>query len=74
MKKRVVQSLRSHLRALTHEDKAQLAADVSASPVYLYHIASGFRRASATLAIRLEKATFAKVTRTDVRPDIFGVL
>ncbi len=38
---------------------------------YLYLVAGGHRRASAELAKRIEQASSAKVTRHDLRPDIF---
>ncbi len=51
---------------------ATVAKGAECSPATLYMIALGHKPASAKLAGRIEQATFGKVTRHDLRPDIFG--
>lgn len=51
-----------------------LADALGSSPDYLWQIATGWngRQSSPKLAARIEEATGGKVTRADLRPDIFG--
>lgn len=51
---------------------AAMAADAECSAAVLYMIAKGFKRAGHKLAKSIETATAGKVTRYDLRPDIFG--
>jgi len=48
-----------------------LAEAVGASPKYLYQCAIGRRQPSAAMVVRLCKADH-RLTREDLRPDIFG--
>ncbi len=54
--------------------KQALAEKLGTDPNYLWQIANGWndRQASPKFAIRIEEATDGKVTRADLRPDIFG--
>jgi len=61
-----------HWGDLSAKAKRRLAAGVGNSPEYLRLVAYGHRRASADLAVRLEKATAGGVKRADLRPDIFS--
>jgi NAD(P)H-dependent flavin oxidoreductase YrpB (nitropropane dioxygenase family) len=65
--------LADHLRELDAPARARLARKVSraGSVGYLYLIAGGHRRPSAELAKKIEQATAGKVTRAELRPDIF---
>lgn len=47
-----------------------LADGVQTNAVYLRHIATGRRRPSGKLAIRIERATSGTVTCEDLRPDM----
>lgn len=57
---------------LTQIDPVALAKAAGTKPVYLSQLASGHRKASHKLAKRIEHASKGKVTRQDLRPDIFG--
>lgn len=49
-----------------------VAKGAECSPATLYMISLGHKQASAKLAGRIERATFGKVSRHELRPDIFG--
>lgn len=53
----------------THDGKA-LAKKVGKSPVYLRHIALGYRQAGETLALDIERETGELVTVAELRPDL----
>ena len=63
--------LSQHLRELDKDGREQLAARVDSSSGYLYLLAGGHRKASPTLARKIEEATGGAVTRHELRPDIF---
>lgn len=48
-----------------------LAGLVGTDPRYLWQIATGRRKASPRLALAIESATKRKVSRHDLRPDIY---
>ena len=52
------------------DDFIRIAEEVDTKPVWLYHIARGYRRTSAEMAIRIERATSGAVSRCDLRPDL----
>lgn len=51
-----------------------LADALGTSPDYLWQIATGWqgRKASPKLALAIEEATGGKVTRAELRPDLWG--
>lgn len=51
---------------------AAIAQRAECSAGTLYMIARGHKTASAKLSLRIEQATGGKVTRHDLRPDVFG--
>lgn len=53
-------------------DAYALADAAETTRIYLTHLAHGHSKASPKLAKRIEDATGGKVTRKDLRPDIFG--
>lgn len=57
---------------LKDADPVALAKAAKTKQVYLTHVARGYSKASYKLAIRIETATGGKVSRHDLRPDIFG--
>ena len=57
----------------THDGKA-LAAKVGANPVYLRHIALGYRNAGEKLSIAIERETGGLVTVAELRPDLAAEL
>ena len=52
--------------------RARLALAVSKSPDYLWQIGAGIRRASPKLAQAIHDATDGRVSRAEIRPDIWG--
>jgi len=46
----------------------EVAKEARCSPSYLYQIINGYRRPSATLALRIEEATGGAVTLRDLFP------
>jgi DNA-binding transcriptional regulator YdaS (Cro superfamily) len=52
--------------------KQELAARLGITPTWMGLLISGRRQCSAELAKRIEKATKGKVTRKDLRPDLFA--
>lgn len=52
--------------------RANLARSIESNPDYLWQIATGRRKASHTLARKIEVATAGEVTRFELRPDIYG--
>lgn len=52
--------------------RVKFAKAAGTKAVYLTHIANGHRKPSFKLTHRIEKATGGKVSRHDLRPDIFG--
>lgn len=50
----------------------RVAARAECSAATLYMIAKGHKNASAILSGKIEAATDGKVTRCDLRPDVFG--
>ncbi len=54
--------------------RPEFAKQVDVSTGYLNRLCSGHERASADLCVRIERATLGRVTRVDLRPDLFGDL
>lgn len=54
------------------ERREALAAAVGSIPDYIWQIATGRRKASHTLAKDIERETGNKVSRFELRRDIFG--
>jgi len=52
--------------------KAEMAEYLKISPTWLSLLMKGERRASASLCVKIEKATQGLVKRKDLRPDLFG--
>jgi DNA-binding transcriptional regulator YdaS (Cro superfamily) len=54
--------------------RAALAKKIKTHPGYLWQIATGWngRQASASLAAKIEAATDGLVTKSSLRPDIWG--
>lgn len=66
-------NVRDFLRS-TRKDPAErerVAACAGTSVAYLRQLAGGHSRASAEMAIRLEQASDGRITREDLRPDLF---
>lgn len=57
---------------MTQEDRATFADQVDRSPGYLQLVAGGFRRASPALANKIQLQTGGKVTREEMRADVYG--
>lgn len=67
-------TLADFLRTLSRDEREAFAQKVSraGSVGYLYLVAGGHRRASAELARKIEECSAGKVTRLELRPDIYG--
>jgi len=55
----------------TPQEYETLAASAGTKTVYLDQIASGFRQPSGHLALKLETASGFKITRHELRPDLY---
>lgn len=51
--------------------RAELAEALKTSPAYVSQLASGHRRITAEMAIKIERATNGEVTRHELRPDLY---
>ncbi|VEI68422.1 Uncharacterized protein conserved in bacteria, prophage-related [Serratia quinivorans] len=58
--------------ALSKADRSALANQVGRSPDYLRLVFKGYKKASFSLAQRIEEVTGEQVTKNDLRPDIYG--
>jgi DNA-binding transcriptional regulator YdaS (Cro superfamily) len=65
-------NLADYLLSATTEQHESLAKRAKTKVVYLKQLATGFRKASPKLAKRIEQATAGRVTRQELRPDIFA--
>lgn len=65
----VLMELHAYYSALPAEERAELANACKTTVGHLQNIAYGLRKASATLAVAIERATSGAVTRRDLRPD-----
>ena len=63
-------NLLDYLKSLTNEQQAAFAAQCQTSAGQLKQVAYGHRRASAALAINVERASDGVVRCEDLRPDI----
>lgn len=63
--------LREYLKILDPDAREALAAASATTLGYLYQLAGGHRLASAHLCNRLEVASDRRVTREELRPDLF---
>lgn len=59
------------LRSLKPDERASFAKRVERSEGYLYLVAGKHRRASPELAQAIERESSEKVTRSELRPDIW---
>lgn len=60
-----------YMRITTRRERERLARDCGTTVAYLYQLAGGHRRASAALALKLERASAGVICRCDLRPDLF---
>lgn len=54
------------------EERIQFAEQIERSPGYLQLVAGGFRKASPQLANTIQEKTSGLVSRSAMRPDVFG--
>jgi|GEM_PF-2803192 hypothetical protein len=62
--------LSEFLSSLSKDEKKRFAEDCSCSLGHLYNIVSGQRRCGASLAVRIEKRTYGKVTKEEAAPHV----
>jgi len=63
-------TFRTYFKALTKDEREQLAHQVGTSAAYLWQIAYKQRRCNESMAIEIEKASKGAVRVEDLRPDV----
>lgn len=65
--------LRDFLRSTRDNpaERERVAASAGTSVAYLWQLAGGHSRASADMAVRIEQASGGRITREELRPDLF---
>ncbi|MFS7161904.1 YdaS family helix-turn-helix protein [Serratia proteamaculans] len=58
--------------SLSKAGRTALAHEVGRSPDYLRLVFKGYKKASFSLAQRIEEVTGQQVTKNELRPDIYG--
>ncbi|WP_227734584.1 YdaS family helix-turn-helix protein [Yersinia proxima] len=64
--------MQAYWKSLTISQRVNLASLVSSSSGYLRLVFKGHKRASHSLAKKIEVATNGAVTKEQLRPDIYG--
>ena len=64
--------IKSYWDALTKPEQNALAKKVGSSSGYLRLVFNGYKKAGFSLAQRLEEETAGVVTKSQLRPDIYG--
>lgn len=64
--------MQAYWKSLTTTQRVNLASLVNSSSGYLRLVFNGHKRASHSLAKKIEVATNSAVTKEQLRPDIFG--
>lgn len=57
---------------LSQQQRVTFAGKVDRSPGYLQLVAGGFRKASPALAGEIQLQSEGRVTREEMRPDVYG--
>lgn len=65
--------LKTHLQTLSAEEKRQLAASIGTKVIYLIQIAGRHASPSGKMCLAIERATGGKVTRHELRPDLYPI-
>lgn len=63
-------TFRTYFKALTKDEREQLATQVGTSAAYLWQIAYKQRRCNESMAIEIEKASRGAIRVEDLRPDV----
>ncbi len=63
---------RDYFRALSPDQKRELAKGLGTSLGYLKQIVGGHSRPSATFAAKMDRATKGKAPKRELRPDVFA--
>ncbi|HAZ7475828.1 TPA: transcriptional regulator [Escherichia coli] len=64
--------MKAYWDSLTKEQQGELAGKVGSTPGYLRLVFNGYKKASFVLAKKLEQCTSGAITKSDLRPDIWG--
>lgn len=59
----------TYLFAIPKDDRSAFAKKIGVTVRHLENVAHGYRKASVTVALRIERATKGMVRRTDVLPN-----
>ncbi len=63
-------NMHAYLQQFSKAEIETLAAATGTKPIYLRQIATGFRRPSIALALKLEHASGGLITARELRPDL----
>jgi len=63
--------LRTYLESLPYGAKAKLAREIGIDPPFLYQLAVGIRSIPAARVLAIEQATGYRVSRHELRPDLY---
>ena len=64
--------LKKFLNSITKQERESIASSSGTTVDYFWQLSGGHRKAGPLLAIKIEEVTSGKVSRHDLRPDIFG--
>lgn len=62
---------KNFLRSTDKDERERVARRANTTVAYLFQIAGKFSRPSADMCVRLEAASDGRMTREDLRPDLF---
>jgi DNA-binding transcriptional regulator YdaS (Cro superfamily) len=62
---------KNFLRNTDKDERERVARRANTTVAYLFQIAGKFSRPSADMCVRLETASDGRMTREDLRPDLF---
>ena len=64
--------MKEYIKTEGRDAAKHLASRVGTKYVYLSQIASGFRKPSNILAVAIERETEGRITRRELRPDLYA--
>lgn len=63
--------VKEFLRSTDKPERERVAKRANTTVAYLFQLSGGFSRPSATMCLRLETASDGRMTREELRPDLF---
>ena len=67
----VAMNVKEFLRSTDKAERECVAKRANTTVAYLFQLAGNFSRPSADMCVRLESASDGRMTREDLRPDLF---